>query len=51
VDVAIWFWNRHGLNKLADADNCMAITKIINGGTNGLSNRQALLERAKFFLQ
>ena len=37
-----WFWNVHGLNKLADigtTDSMTAITRRVNGGTNGLANR------------
>ena len=43
VGVATWFWTIHGLNALADEDNVIAITKRINGGTNGLVDRQARL--------
>ncbi len=50
VDASCWFWNDHNLNRLADRDNVLAITKIINGGANGLADRKALLARAKFFL-
>lgn len=50
VQAAVWFWNRHGLNTLADADDLVAITKKINGGLNGLEDRRRKLERAKFFL-
>lgn len=42
-----WFWESHGLNALADAGDFVRITKIINGGTNGLAERQALWARAK----
>ena len=41
-----WFWHTHGLNELADAGNFLRITKIINGGTNGLEKRQKLYARA-----
>lgn len=50
VDASCWFWNEHNLNRLADRDDILAITKIINGGTNGLVDRKALLTRAKYFL-
>ncbi|WP_317002349.1 hypothetical protein RYH72_003008 [Pseudomonas syringae pv. actinidiae] len=43
---AAWFWHRAGLNTLADKREFVAITKRINGGTNGLADRQALYERA-----
>lgn len=42
---AFWFWEVHDLNRLADKDDCRAITRIINGGYNGISNRQFLLRR------
>lgn len=34
------YWQRNGLNELADARDFVAITKRINGGTNGLADRQ-----------
>lgn len=42
-----WFWKTHGLNELADRDELTNITKKINGGTNGLSQRLAYLGKAK----
>ena len=33
------FWQHNGLNELADARDFVAITKRINGGTNGLADR------------
>lgn len=44
---AIWYWNSHKLNKLADDDNVRAITKAINGGYNGLQDRIGYLNKAK----
>ena len=43
---AMWWWWKHGLNKLADSDSFLAITKTINGGTYGLENRRKYLKRA-----
>ncbi len=43
---AAW-WSNHGLNALADKDDLLAITRIINGGTNGLDDRTARLLKAK----
>lgn len=45
--VAGWFWNRKNLNTLADRDDIITITQRINGGANGLSERQEFLMRAK----
>lgn len=43
----LWFWNLKGLNKLADKDDVLGITKKINGGTNGLAHRKELLTKWK----
>jgi putative chitinase len=48
--VAGLFWSKKGLNELADiatADSFKAITKRINGGTNGLAERQAFYAVAR----
>ncbi len=42
-----YFWSTRNLNDLADRDDLVAITKRINGGTNGLSDRAAYLAKAK----
>ncbi|MCY1420665.1 hypothetical protein D9M71_362940 [compost metagenome] len=44
---AVYFWDSHRLNRLADTDDIQAITKAINGGLNGFPERRQLLERAK----
>lgn len=41
-----WFWNSRGLNILADAGKFEAIVRKINGGLNGLADRQAYLDKA-----
>ena len=50
VDVACWFWTKHGLNKLADKDDLRTITRRVNGGLIGLEDRADHLERSKFVL-
>ena len=47
VRSAMWFWQSHGLNELADAGNFEKITRIINGGLNGEDERLALWDAAK----
>lgn len=42
-----WFWSSHGLNALADQGAFEAITRRINGGTNGADERRAYWVRAK----
>ncbi len=44
---AAWFWFSRGCNALADAGNFLAITKKINGGTNGYTDRCRYWARAK----
>lgn len=41
------YWDEHGLNALADAGQFVTITRRINGGTNGLADRQARLAVAE----
>lgn len=45
--VACRYWSEKNLNAFADADDVTTITKRINGGTNGLAERRALLVTAK----
>lgn len=47
---AAWFWATHGCNEMADAGDFLAITRRINGGTNGLADRERYWERAKLAL-
>ena len=42
-----WFWQSRGLNALADAGDQVAVTKRINGGTNGLAERLAYFKTAQ----
>jgi len=42
-----WFWNKLGLNDLADAQEYGQMTRRINGGTLGLEDRIAKITKAK----
>lgn len=44
---AAWFWKIHNLNKFSDMGDLKGATKVINGGYNGLADRQAIYDRAK----
>ena len=44
---AAWFWDSRHLNVIADAGDFILCTKRINGGTNGLFQRQSAWIRAK----
>lgn len=49
ASAAAW-WKNHGLNELADSDDVDRITRIINGGTNGIGDRRARFLKAKSVL-
>ncbi|WP_039659659.1 MULTISPECIES: glycoside hydrolase family 19 protein [Pantoea] len=49
MSAAAW-WKNHGLNELADSDDVLRITRIINGGTNGLDDRKSRLSKSKGIL-
>ncbi|MGK0211198.1 MAG: putative chitinase [Polaribacter sp.] len=44
---ACWFWKKNNINKYADQDDVHMVTKRINGGYNGLQDRQHYLEEFK----
>lgn len=50
VDVAGWYFATHGCLELADRDDLHAVTRRVNGGLNGIQDRENLLKRAKSFL-
>lgn len=44
---AAWFWWSRGLNTIADAGDMRKITRVINGGFNGLEDRLAFYSKAQ----
>jgi putative chitinase len=50
VDSAIWFWEANNCAAPAQAGDVRAVTRIINGGYNGLEDREHLFKRAKAVL-
>ncbi len=47
VHSAVYFWTSKKLNNHPDADDVRKVTKIINGGYRGLSERKEILHKAK----
>lgn len=39
LESAAWFWNSRNINKVADTGDVVAVTRLINGGTHGLTDR------------
>lgn len=44
---AAWWWREHGCNQFADNEQFVLLTRRINGGLNGIEERQKLYESAK----
>lgn len=45
--VSAWWWQTHGLNEISDTGDVTAATRRINGGLNGLADRQSRYSRAQ----
>lgn len=50
IESACWFWKTNKLEKYADADDNLGLTKKINGGTIGLDDRNRRYDEAKAIL-
>jgi putative chitinase len=44
--IACHYWASRGIGKWAEANDIVKVTRLINGGTNGLSERKALFAKA-----
>lgn len=51
IESAFVYWDMANANKLADADNTIALSRAINGGLNGLKDRAECLEKIKTHLR
>lgn len=45
--VAAWYWNSRDINAAADSGDFVQVTRLINGGTNGLADREEYYARAR----
>jgi len=47
VTAAGWFWDMRNINRFADQDDLLKVTRLVNGGKNGLADREKYLKRSK----
>ena len=45
IKSAIWFWNKNKLNTYCDNNDFIGLTKRINGGLNGIIDRQDIFNK------
>ena len=43
----MWFWNKNKLNALADKDEFVKITYVINSGGDNINGRKSIVFKAK----
>ncbi|MFA3790386.1 peptidoglycan-binding protein [Aliiglaciecola sp. SL4] len=47
LKIACEYWRTRKINAVADLDDLIRATKLVNGGTNGLDDRRKYLQKAK----
>jgi predicted chitinase len=47
IESAYFYWDSRNINAIADTDDVERVTIAVNGGLNGLAERQAALQRIK----
>ncbi|MBE3640098.1 peptidoglycan-binding protein [Mangrovicoccus algicola] len=47
LHIACDYWKSRAINRHCDADDLIAVTKAVNGGTNGLQDRAGYLRKAR----
>ena len=47
MESALWFWKTNNLNRFADADDIQGMSRAVNGGDNGMSDRVSRYSRNK----
>lgn len=50
IEVFCWFWAKNNLNTVCDAQGLIGVTKRINGGINGLADRENYYKKIKGLL-
>lgn len=50
VESALYFWKTHNLNKYCDNDDIVGMSKVVNGGSNGIEDRTRLYTKIKSLL-
>lgn len=51
VYAGCWYWNKHNISTLAENGDFIGVTKAVNGGTNGLEERQTWLAKVRGVFQ
>lgn len=44
--IACWWWYQRGLNEVADTGDFRRVTRLVNGGYTGMTDRQKFYDRA-----